>query len=118
MHLLQIDRLTSTVPAGADPRQRRRLNAYRETARRCERRIQFLREEVERALTEQEESASPEGGETPEPNRVLTLVCELHTLEQVQPRVDGWLKDQVSALVSQEAPPGFADAEVYGDAPM
>lgn len=35
-------------------------------------------------------------------------------LEQVQPRVDGWLKQYVAALVSQHTSE-HTEAEVYGD---
>ena len=113
MKLTSIDRLAATVPATIDGRQRARLHGYAETASRCEARIQWLREELERALQATEGLIGTAIGAAAEPNAVLTLACELDTLERVQPRVDAWFTDYVAALVAAHT------SETYGDgAPM
>ncbi len=104
----QIERLVATVPARIDVRQRRRLDAYTSTARRCEARIQRLRGELERALRASEDAlVLGEGGS--EPNSVLVVACELDTLERVQPRVDAWLQAYVAALVDERSPESFGE---------
>ena len=75
MQMSQIDRLTATVPSGVDERQQGRLQAYVCTARRCEKRIQGLRRDLDDALE------APQGEETVHADRVLELVCELQALE-------------------------------------
>lgn len=116
MHLAQIDRLTATVPPAIDEPQRARLRAYKDTARRCELRIKALRREIERELQVASADGGPEPSEASDYNAVLILACELHTLEQVQPRVDAWLKEWVAALIVQHSPPTYTGAESYGDA--
>ena len=117
MHLVQIDRLRVSVPTALDTRHRSRLDTYVETAQQCERRIQRLRGELEQALRGNQGAASPRDGEEPAgpPVDVLAIVSELHTLEGVQPRVDGWLKQYVASLANQHTADGYSDAEVYGD---
>jgi hypothetical protein len=113
MKLNNIDRLAATVPATIDDRQRARLNGYAETASRCEARIQRLREELERSLQATNGSIGSAVEAAAEPNRTLTLACELDALERLQPRVDAWFTDYVAALVAAHTP------ETYGDgAPM
>lgn len=116
MHLRQIDRLTATVPPAIEERQRARLRAYKDTARRCELRIQALRREIERELQVASADGGPEPSEASDYNAVLILACELHTLEQVQPRVDAWLKEFVTALLVEHTPQTYAQADSYGDA--
>ena len=117
MHLVQIDRLRVSVPTALDTRHRSRLDTYVETAQQCERRIQQLRRELEQALkgVGRQANGSPEGAVAAEPVDVLAIVSELHTLEGVQPRVDGWLKQYVASLANQHTADGYSDAEVYGD---
>jgi hypothetical protein len=115
MHRIQIDRLTATVPPAIDPPQRTRLQTYVETARRCELRIQRLRKELDQALQDADAGVAPADGDPSEPNAILRLACELDTLERVQARVDGWLKEYVAALVSQHTAEAYSEAEVYGD---
>ena len=105
----QIDRLTATVPQAVDDRQRGRLQAYTCTARRCEKRTQELRRQVEAALE------AAQGDETVHADRVLELVCELQALEKAQTRVDGWLKQYVAALISEHTAERYTEAPTYGD---
>jgi hypothetical protein len=107
MKQTQIDRLVATVPSTIDARQRRRLEAYRSTARRCEARIQRLRGELERALRASEDALPL--GEGTEPNSVLIVACELDTLERVQPRIDSWLQAYVAALINERTPETFGE---------
>ena len=117
MHLVQINRLAATVPATLDARQRGRLHAYVESARLCERRIQQLRQEIEAALKEMEGTASGEDGAgESKASAVLDVACRLEALEAVQPRIDGWLREYVAALVAQATPEMSSEAEAYGDA--
>ena len=116
MHLVQIDRLRVSVPTALDTRHRSRLDTYVRTAQQCERRIQQLRRELEQALKGGEGGRASNGGDEPaQPVDVLAIVSELHTLEGVQPRVDGWLKQYVASLANQHTADGYSDAEVYGD---
>ena len=115
MNRIQIDRLAATVPFDLEERQRKRLRVYLETARTCEARIQALREELERAL--RGDSVEADHPDETEPEAVLRIVTELETLEGMQPRIDGWFKDYVSALVSHHTREAHAHAaETYGDA--
>ena len=117
MHLVQINRLAATVPTALDARQRGRLHAYVESARLCERRIQELRDQLEDALKETEGTVGGEDGPAEsKASAVLDLACRLEALEGVQPRVDGWLKQYVAALVAQATPEMSSEAEAYGDA--
>jgi hypothetical protein len=108
MNVNQIKRLAATVPETIDDRQRTRLHGYAETASRCEARIQRLRSELDRSL-ETTDRGLETVAEAAECNAVLTLACELDTLERVQPRVDAWFVDYVAALVAAHQP------ETYGD---
>jgi hypothetical protein len=105
----QVDQLVGTVPATINPGQRQRLDAYVDTVHRCEARIQSLRGELHHAFESGNGVAAPAGAAT-EPNRALEVACELDTLEQVQPRVDAWLKQYVDSLVAK------GSVETYGDA--
>jgi hypothetical protein len=107
MKQVQIERLVATVPSTIDARQRRRLDAYASTARRCEARIQRLRGELERALRASEDALALGPGS--EPNSVLIVACELDTLERVQPRIDAWLQAYVGALVDERTPERFGE---------
>ena len=115
MHQVQIDRLVSQVPPEISDVERRRLHAYQETARRCEQRIQRLREELERALQATVGRSAHGRPGAKEHNAVLDVAVELDGLERVQPRVDGWLEEHVAALSSERVPHGYGDAESYGD---
>jgi hypothetical protein len=105
MHSRQVDELVATVPATVDTARRRRLRAYEQTARRCDARIQALREELLRAF----EHVSEDTIGTAEADRALAVACELDTLERMQPRVDAWLTHYVETLLPQPA------LEAYGD---
>jgi hypothetical protein len=115
VHKIQIDRLIATVPDEIDERQRSRLHAYEETARTCELRIQRLRADLERTVRDADGADDARDTDPTEPNAVLLIACELDTLEQVQPRVDGWLKEYVNRLVQHTTQP-YSAAESYGDA--
>jgi hypothetical protein len=108
MKQAQIERLVATVPSTVDDRQRRRLDAYASTARRCEARIQRLRGELERALRASEDALALGPGGS-EPNSVLIVACELDTLERVQPRIDAWLQAYAAALVDERTPERFGE---------
>jgi hypothetical protein len=114
VHRRQIDRLISTVPEDIDERQRNRLRAYEQTARSCELRIQRLRADLERTIREADDENDMAGDET-EAGAVLRIASELVTLEQVQPRVDGWLREYVDRLVHHDTTP-YSAVESYGDA--
>ena len=102
MNLSQIDRLVATAPPTIDQRQRNRLHAYVATARRCEARIQELRDELERTL-------QAGGGSTGTADATLATACQLDALERLQPRVDSWLTGYIAGLVPAPEP------EIYGD---
>ena len=102
MNLSQIDRLVATVRPTIDQRQRHRLHVYVETARRCEARIQELRDELERTFQAGD-------GSTGTADATLATACQLDALERLQPRVDSWLTDYVAGLVPAPEP------EIYGD---
>jgi hypothetical protein len=113
VNLNQIKRLAATVPAGIDARQRARLIGYVDTASRCEARIRWLRDEIERSLQVSNGALETAGNPATECNTTLTLACELDALERLQPRVDAWFTDYVAALVAAHSD------ETYGDgAPM
>jgi hypothetical protein len=114
MHRRQIDRLMATVPSDIDDRQRNRLRAYEQTVRACEARIQRLRADLERTVREADDDDDMAGEET-EANAVLRITSELVTLEQVQPRVDGWLTEYVDRLVHLDTQT-YSAVESYGDA--
>jgi hypothetical protein len=107
MNRSQIDRLMASVPATIDARQRSRLTGYADTAGRCEARIRRLREELESAL-QGGDGGPPSLGDS-EPSAILTIACELDSLERLQPRLDTWLRDHVMALVTAHT------TEVYDD---
>jgi hypothetical protein len=99
----QIDRLVGSVPDDADPRQRRRVEGYAANARRCERRIIGLRDELEHALRAVDDAAAEGTADCPErSDAALALLMELDALERVQPRIDSWLR--VSAGAFSESP--------------
>jgi hypothetical protein len=106
----QIDRLLAGVPAGIDPRQRRRVDGYAATARRCDERIAALRIELERALRAVDEAATG-GDPSPAADAAIDLARELDELERVQPRVDSWLRVAVGAVSDD---PGL---EPFGEGP-
>jgi len=107
MNLNQIERLVATVRPTIEERQRHRLHAYVETARRCEARIQELRDELERTLQAVDGSAGTTATGTAD--ATLATACQLDALERLQPRVDSWLTDYVAALAQAPEP------EIYGD---
>jgi hypothetical protein len=110
MNARQVDELVATVPATVDTARRRRLRAYEQTVRRCEARIQALREELQRAFEPVEETTgTADAVLAAGPDRALAAACELDMLERVQPRVDAWLTEYVAALVPQPT------LEAYGD---
>ncbi|MBA2636686.1 MAG: hypothetical protein H0U79_00400 [Solirubrobacterales bacterium] len=104
----QIERLVATVPSAIDTPQRRRLEAYSSTARRCETQIQRLRGELEGALRASEDAFAL-GDSSTGPNAVLVVACELDTLERAQPRIDAWLQAYVAALVDERVPGTFGE---------
>jgi hypothetical protein len=106
----QVDQLDATVPSTINPGQRQRLDAYVDTVRRCEARIQSLRGELHHVFEAGNGVTALAGADaTTGPNRALDVACELDTLERVQPRVDAWLKQYVATLISRTT------VETYGD---
>ncbi len=105
-----IDQLLATVPSTISTDQRQRLDAHVETVQRCEARIQWLRAELPRTFELAGDVADPADPDpTVAPNKALTVVIELDTLERVQIRVDEWLKQYVAMLTTQPL------VEAYGD---
>jgi hypothetical protein len=98
VNLKQIDRLVETVPGGIEEKSRRRLDGYAAVARRCESRIIALRGDLERALRAAGEVAHDGGDVDAASDEALALLCELDSLERVQPRIDAWLRVSVGAL--------------------
>jgi hypothetical protein len=109
MNLNHIKRLAATVPPTVGDRQRARLHGYAETASRCEARIQRLRQELEQSLDATDSQLEAATAASAECNATLTLACELDALERLQPRVDAWFTDYVTALVAAH------QLETYGD---
>jgi hypothetical protein len=99
MNLKQIDRLVASVPDGIESRQRRRIDGYAASARRCETRIAALRPQLERSLRAVDDA--PEGETDAAADAALALLVELDELERVQPRIDSWLRVSVGAMVDE-----------------
>ncbi|HEV7640124.1 MAG TPA: hypothetical protein VGO39_04535 [Gaiellaceae bacterium] len=97
MNAAQIDRLLAGVSPSVDERQRRRINGYAATARRCDDRIAELRVEVERALRAVDETVAA-GPAVDAADEAIRLTRELDALERVQPRIDSWLRATAGAL--------------------
>jgi anti-sigma factor RsiW len=107
-----IDQLLATVPSTISAEQRRRLDAYVETVRRCDARIQRLRAELPSAFAIGHGAAAAverDGDGMAAPDKAIAVFSELDTLERVQPRVDDWLKQYVATLTTRP----YLDA--YGD---
>jgi hypothetical protein len=111
MNVAQIERLLASVPDSIDERQQARLNAYADTATRCETRIQRLRVELERSLQGVGGHHRAVASEVvaAEPNETLKIACELDALERLQPRVDAWLSDFVASLTRVDAQMTYGD---------
>jgi hypothetical protein len=109
----QIDRLLAGVPAGVDPRHRRRVDGYAATARRCDARISELRVALERALRAVDDAAAfgPDAAVSAA-ELAIGLARELDSLERVQPRIDSWLRVAVGAVSDD---PGL---EPFGEGPV
>jgi hypothetical protein len=90
----QIDRMVASVPPTVEARQRRRVDGYAATARRCEDRIAGLRGDLEQALRAVSDDVDVETAA----DHALELLRELDALERVQPRIDAWLRVSVGAL--------------------
>jgi hypothetical protein len=97
MNPAQIDRLLAGVSPNVDERQRRRINGYAATARRCDERIATLRVELERALRTVDDAAVA-GPTVDAADEAIRLTRELDALERVQPRIDSWLRATAGAL--------------------
>lgn len=110
MNNAQIDRLLTSVPSSTEQRHLKRVHGYAITARRIDARIVTLRDELEAALGVVADAAA--NGDALDPaDRAIELVRELDSLERVQPRVDSWLRVQVSTLAED---PGL---EPFGEGP-
>jgi hypothetical protein len=110
MNRAQIDRLLAGVSPSVDERQRRRINGYAATARRCDGRIAALRVELERALRTVDDSAVT-GPAVEAADEAIRLACELDALERIQPRIDSWLRVTAGALS------GHPGLEPFGEGP-
>jgi predicted RNase H-like nuclease (RuvC/YqgF family) len=110
MNRAQIDRLVAGVSPNVDERQRRRINGYAATARRCDERIAELRDELERALRTVDDSAAA-GQAVEAADEAIRLTRELDALERIQPRIDSWLRATAGALS------GHPGLEPFGEGP-
>jgi hypothetical protein len=110
MNRAQIDRLVAGVPPSVGEGQRRRINGYAATARRCDERIAALRDELERALGTVDEAAAA-GQADGAADEAIRLTRELDALERIQPRIDSWLRATAGALS------GHPGLEPFGEGP-
>lgn len=110
MNNAQIDRLLTSVPSSTEERHLSRVHGYAVTARRIDARICVLRNELEAALGVVA-NAAVNGDATEPADKAIDLVRELDSLERIQPRVDSWLRVQVSTLADD---PGL---EPFGEGP-
>jgi hypothetical protein len=108
MNCAQVDRLLAGVSPSVDERQRRRINGYAATARRCDGRIAALRVELERALRTVDDSAVT-GPAVEAADEAIRLALELDALERVLPRIDGWLRVAVGAVSDDPGPEPFGE---------
>jgi hypothetical protein len=107
----QIDRLLSSVPDSTEPRHLKRVHGYAVTARRIDARIASLRDDLEAALGVVADAAISSGATQEPADKAIELARELDSLERIQPRVDSWLRVQVSTLADD---PGL---EPFGEGP-
>ena len=112
MNPAQIDRLLSSIPEKTEPRHLKRVRGYATTARRIDRRIAVLRDDLERALRAVDDAAAAGPAEAEAAaDEAIRLARELDSLERVQPRVDSWLRVAVGAVSDD---PGL---EPFGEGP-
>jgi hypothetical protein len=108
----QIDRLLSSIPEKTEPRHLKRVRGYATTARRIDRRIAVLRDDLERALRAVDDAVEAGGDADAAADEALALARELDALERIQPRVDSWLRVAVGAVADD---PGLAP---FGEGPV
>ena len=113
MNQTQIDRLRDGVPPHVDTRQRRRIDGYAATARRCEDRLTAMRADLERAQRAVDEAvaAGAGAGADAAADQALRLAREIDALERIQPRIDAWLRVAAGAFSTE---PGH---EPFGEGP-
>ena len=111
MNNAQIDRLLSSIPEKTEPRHLKRVRGYATTARRIDRRIAVLRDDLERALRAVDDTVEQGGDGEAAADEALALARELDALERIQPRVDSWLRVAVGAVADD---PGL---EPFGEGP-
>jgi hypothetical protein len=104
----QIERLLAGLPANVDARQRRLVDGYAATARRCNERITAQRAELERALRGVGEAVST-GSAGEAADEAIRLAGELDRLERVQPRIDSWLRVAAGAVSEDPGPEPFGE---------
>ncbi len=112
MNNAQIDRLLSSIPEKTEPRHLKRVRGYATTARRIDRRIAVLRDDLERALRAVDDTVEAEGDGDAAADEALALARELDALERIQPRVDSWLRVAVGAVADD---PGL---QPFGEGPV
>jgi len=108
----QIDRLLSSIPEKTEPRHLKRVRGYATTARRIDRRIAVLRDDLERALRAVDDTVEAGGDADAAADEALALARELDALERIQPRVDSWLRVAVGAVADD---PGL---QPFGEGPV
>jgi hypothetical protein len=104
----QVERLLAGLPANVDARQRRLVDGYAATARRCDERITARRAELERALRRVGEAAAA-GSAVDAADEAIRLAGELDRLERVQPRIDSWLRVAAGAVSDDPGPEPFGE---------
>ena len=112
MNNAQIDRLLSSIPEKSEPRHLKRVRGYATTARRIDRRIAVLRDDLERALRAVDDAVEGGGDAEAAADEALALARALDALERIQPRVDSWLRVAVGAVADD---PGLAP---FGEGPV
>ena len=112
MNNAQIDRLLSSIPEKTEPRHLKRVRGYATTARRIDRRIAVLRDDLERALRAVDDAAEAGIDADAAADEALALARELDALERIQPRVDSWLRVAVGAVADD---PGL---QPFGEGPV
>ena len=112
MNNAQIDRLLSSIPEKTEPRHLKRVRGYATTARRIDRRIAVLRDDLERALRTVDDTVEADGDGDAAADEALALARELDALERIQPRVDSWLRVAVGAVADD---PGL---QPFGEGPV
>ena len=111
MNQTQIDRLRDDLPPQVDTRQRRRIDGYAATARRCEDRLTAMRADLERAQRAVDEAVAAGAGADAAADQALRLAREIDALERIQPRIDAWLRVAAGAFSTE---PGH---EPFGEGP-